>query len=188
MIIEYVDTTFEETKRRNITIDKSAVFHDVDNLTQKFADGRQMDNVKKEDAYVSDVTSHFDSAVIERLAEFRASELYMILSRAISSDMEVTEADNSLMAGGTWEYVFDMPIQFKDQKLKPLAILMHRYILWGILADWYMELGEDGQAAAWKKKADDIVDDIKDMVMVPSRHNKPLQPFGPARKLKIHNV
>lgn len=184
-VIEYEDNSQFEKKRRTITIDKASVFADVDNLTQKYADGRQMDNVKREDAFVSDTTSHYDMAIIERLAEFRASELWMILARVVADDREVTEEDNSLMAGGDYVYVFDMPVAFKDQKLKALAILMHRYILWGILHDWYEYLGDAAQAAAFKKKADDVKDEIKDMVMVPSRVKKPLQPFGPAHKLHI---
>lgn len=185
-IIEWRDEFEEiERKQRTITIDKKKVYADVDNLTQKYGDGMQFQDVKKENAYISDTVSQFDIAIIQRCAEFRASELWMILSRVISKDGEVLEADNSLMEGDSFVYTFDMPVAFKDNKLKALAILMHRYILWGILYDWYMYLGDERQAKVYKGWVDKVEEDLKDMVMVPSHVKKPLQPFGPARKLSI---
>jgi len=168
-------------KARRITISKSDLFADIDSLTFKFGDSSELVDGRRLNALVSDSGENLDSRLLEKHIEYRDAQLRRLLQSALS-ETESESADSAVDGGTEFVYEFSLPDSFRDSQLRPLALLMHRYLIWGALYDWYAAGLGVGQANVFASELSTIEQAINSTVRVPSRTKRPLQPFGPAKR------
>lgn len=182
-VVYYVDTNpTEEKKRRKIVIIKQEVYKDVELHTFKRVEAAADMTAKQENAISADTTENMDGAVIARYVEYRNAQLRRKMS-SILLDMESLGADDVLSLDEVFAYNLSLSTDFKDAMLRPLAEYMHRFLVWGALYDWYNQLGMRSEAAIYGSELQEIEDEINNITRVPSWAKRPLQPFGPARKI-----
>lgn len=168
-------------KERKVVLIKENIYQEIDAVTYKYINAQAPGTVQQQDALASDTEEHVDGAIITRLMEYRDAELRSLLTSVMKAEL-VGEANNDLELESNFEYIMQLDLEFRDADLKPLATLMHQYIVWGCLCDWYLEHGA-GQAAAYERKLKDLENKINSMVHPVAFVKKPLQPFGPAGRM-----
>lgn len=178
-MIPCIDTdTLPLRKERTITLYIEAMAQEVDAHTSKFTDANAEGNVKQLDAIASDSEESLDGTVIARLMEYRDAKLRVKLGDFLSYK-EILEADNSICNNGMYIYELSLPHCWKDAGLKALAMIMHKYIVWGTLYDWYVQVGS-AEANAYGRQLEDIESDLDSAISSPGYATVPLQPWGPA--------
>lgn len=171
-----------DRKRRLVRIDKSLVYKDVELYTYKYRDAQPLPSVQQSDAVAADVAEYLDGAIVSRALAFRDAELRRLLT-AYMADDERYCADDTVGLDKVLVYPLLLSPEFRDGNLEPLAEYMHRYLVWGVLYDWYADMGLP-QASRYEQDLKRVEDDMMDALRTPSRVNKPLQPFGPAEKIR----
>lgn len=168
-------------KERRITIDKAAVRAEIDALTFKFGDASDRPDGRQLSAVESDSGEGLDAALINGHIEYRDGQLRKFMQTNLR-DEEVTEASSGADVSETFTYDLVVDDGFRDVTLRPLALLMHRYLVYGALLDWYgFGIGSE-HATSFAGELAQIERDIDSTLRVPSRRKRPLQPFGPAKK------
>ena len=129
------------------------------------------------------MVARIDGHLAVRHLEFRDAKLRKKLVRFIKNEDEVITANDTIDLSSTFVYDFELPVIFKDSMLDPLKDYIHRYLVWGGLFDWYgASLGSD-QAEWFRGELKDLEDAIVGMLSLPSIVKRPIQPFGPAKKM-----
>ncbi len=169
----------EETKQRTVTIYKNKVYKDIDLLTYKHVDGSGIPDNQVRNARSSDTNESVDGAVISRNVEFRDAQLRRNLCSVLNDSVSLSADDGITLDSETYVYDFNLPVDFNDNTLKPLAEFIHRYLVYGALYDWYVQFGMFQQAEAYGSKLSEIEDQLESIARGPSIAKKPLQPFGP---------
>ena len=183
MILQTIDTAPAQPKLRRIRIIKALVDKDVELYTYKYKDAQALPTPQQADAVAADVAETLDGGVMSRYLRFRDAELRRLLS-AYLQDGEHYKADDELGLDEMFVYPLALSPSFKDVSLRPLAEYIHRYLVWGVLYDWYSGMGLERIAAKYKDDLDRVEEDMMDVLRTPSIVKKPLQPFGPAEKFR----
>lgn len=168
-------------KKRSVKIYKSEITKTIDLITHKHVDGSALDNVRIGNAVSSDSTEDVDAAVIAEYAAFRDATLRQRIQYALAPILDVAEDDRITLEDNAYEYNLNVTEEFDDNTLKPLATYIHRYLVFGALADWYAQFGM-ALADYYGKQLDSIEEQINSILRGPSIVKVPLQPFGPAKK------
>lgn len=169
------------TKERQITIYKQKVYEDIDAETYKYSEARPEMAPQQSNATASDSAERLDGHILARHVEFRDARLRRRLQKFLDDSAEVTTADDQMVLDATFVYNFILSMAFKDSLLEVLKNYIHRYLVRGALFDWYgVSLGINQNAEAELR---DLEESIVSMVSVPSITKRPLQPFGPAKKM-----
>lgn len=173
-------------KIRVIDIFKEDVYKSIEAITQKRTDAQgDAVEVKVKDALAADSAEDLDGLVLSEHVAIRDAALRKRLQRVLVRE-NVLRADNHLEADEKkFTYVLRLPDSFADTTLKPLARFMHRYIVYGVLFDWYSEMGLVQQASIYGPQMTQMEEEIAGALKGPSIVNRPAQPFGPAGKLPI---
>lgn len=179
VILAEFNEPVQKTKRRTISVTKSAVYKDIDLITHKHVDGSEQENLRVRNAVSSDNQEDVDNAVIARYVEFRNAQLRRRVSFALA-DVEQELATDRLSEH--YFYHFDVPEEFDDNLLRPLAEYIHRFLVFGALFDWYSQF-DSRTAAYYGSQLEDLEDDIASALRGPAIVKRPLQPFGPAQKI-----
>lgn len=170
------------TKDRTVEIWKHEVYKDIELHTYKHIEASPLQDVKARNAVQADNSENMDGAVIARYIEFRDAQLRNKLQFAIVEDTVEYANDELTMQDPKYRYHFSLPESFNDKMLRPLAEYIHRFLVWGVLYDWYSQFGME-QAGVYGTQLDEIEEQISNILRGPSITTRPLQPFGPARKL-----
>lgn len=174
------DNATTETKKRTVTISKASVYKDIDLYTHKTVDGSGEADNRVRNAKSSDSAETVDGAVIARNVEFRDAELRRRV-RHVLADITRDEATDALtMDEANYVYEFDLPMDFDDNQLRPLAEYIHRFLLFGALYDWYSQF-DMKQARFYGEQLEDIEDGIDGILRSTHIVKRPLQPFGPSK-------
>lgn len=171
-----------ENKKKTVTITlyKKEIFYDMDANTYKKVDASMTDaNPRAQNAVQSDVTEQLDSSLMGRICDNRDAQLRMRLMWCLK-DCDIDRVDNIPDDNPAYEYVLEVPEDFKGDKLKVLAAKMHDYIVRGGLLDWYYRCGLSNSMTS--VEVQDIESDILSLLR-PSSARRPMQPFGPAKKI-----
>ena len=176
------DPNAENTKPRLIDIFKNEVFKDIDLHTYKYVEGSGVQDVRVGNAVAADGTERMDSAVMARLVEFRDAQLRKKLQRFLMPVEAVHATDKMTINENVYRYYFNAPESFSDNTLRALAEYIHRFLVWGALYDWYAQFGMP-QASVYAGQLDTIEKAIDGLVRGSSLVKRPLQPFGPAKKM-----
>lgn len=170
----------EVIKRRTITLRKSELVTDVNQLTYKYSNKAVEDSVAR-GMVESDTQDNLDGTIIARFMKYRDAKLRRFLRHALAPEEKETASD-VMVIDEDFVYSLDVREGFSDSMLESMAELMHKYIIWGTLSDWYMHLNEGQMAANLLSQLDEVEDELVDIFRSPSIVKRPLQPFGPARK------
>lgn len=182
-IILAIDTNTEEPKKaRTVEIYKNEVYKDVDLLTYKHTEGNAIQNLESRNAIASDVSEDMDGAVIVRYVEFRDARLRRKLQSVLSDRTQDYADDDLTLDDNKYRYHFLLNESFNDNLLEPLAEYIHRFLVWGALYDWYSQFGMP-QASVYGSQLEELEDDINSILRSPSIAKRPMQPFGPAKKI-----
>lgn len=181
-VILYDETAVRETKDRRITLHKEPMAQEIDGHTSKFVDAANMPTNLQSDTVASDTDETLDGTLIGQFMEYRDAKLRKFLKGSMKKETEITEVDNYLDASPDFLYDLTLPVEFNDALLRPLALLMHKYIVWGCLFDWYSQLGL-AEASIYGQQLKDIEEEIQDNLYPAGYAKRPMQPFGPAKRM-----
>lgn len=172
-----------EQKSRKIEIFKEAVYKDINLYTHKHVDAREDMGLRSGNAVSSDTTENVDGAVIARYVEFRDAQLRTKIQFALAEETDEYANDAIKLESGKYVYRLILPDGFNDNTLRPLAEYIHRFLVWGALYDWYAQFGMQ-QASVYGAQVKELEDRIVSVLRGPSNVKRPLQPFGPAHKIR----
>lgn len=168
------------SKARIIEIYKNEVYKDIDLYTHKHVDAHEDMGLRTGNAVSSDNSENVDGAVIARYVEFRDAQLRTKIQFAMAAESEDYADDDLTLEKNKYTYHLIVPDGFNDNTLRPLAEYIHRFLVWGVLYDWYSQFGMN-QAAVYDPK--DLLDNITGILRGPSIVKRPMQPFGPKEKI-----
>lgn len=172
------------TKVRTVTVYKNEVYKDIDLYTHKHVDASDNQNQQARNAISSDSSEDVDSAVIARYVAFRDAKLRTKIQFALSDKVQVHAADPITLEDGRFVYNLALSEDFNDNALKPLAQFFHRFLVFGALYDWYSQFGMDRPAVFYGSQLEDLEETIASTLRGPSVVKRPMQPFGPANKIR----
>lgn len=181
MLLERIDTRPLPRKARTMKIIKQEVLDTIDLLTYKHVDGSGIEDARVRNATASDTSDNVDGTLIARLVEFRDAQLRHMIAIALAPSSEES-GDNALEQSASYTYDLLLPCDFDDALLPALGEYMHRYMVYGVLYDWYAQLG-NGQASVYAQELRTLGDSITSIIRGRSIHKRPLQPFGMAKPL-----
>ena len=181
-VILWDDELNNPSKQWVITIHKSLVYEDIDRFTYKHVEGSGSPAVKQRNAVSSDTSEHLDGSVIERYTEFRHAKLCTFLQHSIEAEESTTADDIAPSEQPSFIYTLSIPKETKEALRRPLAEYMHRFLVWGVLYDWYSQFGLS-QAGVYEKELNQLEEQIDSIVRGPSIVKRPMQPYGPAEKI-----
>lgn len=171
----------EPTKERKVEVFKHEVYKDIDLYTHKHVDAREDMGNRTANAVSSDITEPVDGATIARYVEFRDAELRVKLQFCLIDKTQEYADDTLSLDDSMYRYWFNVPEAFNDNALRPLAEYIHRFLVFGALFDWYSQFGMN-QAAVYDTKG--LLNQIISTLRGPSIVKRPMQPFGPAEKIR----
>lgn len=157
-------------------IELEDVYDDVDVYTYKFADTRQLEPESLHTGSQSDKEAPLDRRMMDRSIEYWDTRVrFFLQSSLVDTQFMVTP--------GRLVYVVEFPEEVSGGMVKMLQKIIRRYIVWGVLYDWYSKSAGLEQASVYLAELRSIERDIINVLRVPSRQKRPMQPFGPAGKL-----
>lgn len=168
------------TKDRTITLYKSELIQDVNQLTYKYG-AKNIPTPNERAEVQSDTQDPVDGTIIVRFMKYRDSKLRRFMRHALTEETR-EKADDVMVISEDYVYNLEVYEEYRDSVHEALAELMHKYIIWGTLADWYMHLGERQIASDLLSQIDEIESEITDILRSPSIVKRPMAPFGPRRK------
>ena len=181
-VILWDDNLNNPLKQWVITIHKSLVYEDIDRFTYKHVEGSGSADPKQRNAVSADTSEHLDGSVIERYTEYRHAKLCKLIQSALESEESTTADDIAPSEEPSFIYTLNIQKETKDALRRPLAEFMHRFLVWGVLYDWYSQFGLQ-QAGVYGSELGELEAEIDAIVRGPSIVKRPLQPFGPAEKI-----
>jgi len=181
-VILWDENLNKDSKQWVITIHKSLVYEDIDRFTYKHVEGSGSPDPKQRNAVSSDTSEHLDGAVIERYTEFRHARLCKLLQHSLESEESTTADDKAPSQQPSFIYTLNIPKETKEALRRPLAEYIHRFLVWGVLYDWYSQFGLT-QAGVYAQELGMLEEEIDSITRGPSIEKRPMQPFGPAEKI-----
>lgn len=178
------DVDESESKIRLVEVLKSEVYKDINLYTHKHVDAHEDMGNRTGNAVSSDTDENVDGAVIARYVAFREAELRTKIRFALTDVVNEYANDVITVDHEKFRFFLKVPGTFNDNTLRPLAEFFHRFLVYAALADWYAQFGMDKQAAIYESQLDDITKKIKNALTGGSIVKRPLQPFGPAYKIR----
>ncbi len=181
----------QEVRTKVIEIYKNEVYKDIDLLTHKHVDGNDtfsspynrkqiLFSPQAQNARSSDTSEDVDGAVVAGYVAFYDAEVRTFLRFCLAPVSQDSADDNLTLNEHKFIYTLIVPDGFEDNMLKPIARHIHRYLVWGGLADWYEQFGNRAQAEAYREKLSSLEATITSALRGKSIHKRPMQPFGPA--------
>lgn len=167
-------------KIRRIDIIKEEVFRDMERLSYKYAEGKDAVATPTGDTIAADTTEKLDGAIAARHLAYRDAKLRTFVRHSLAEETRV-RANDVKDTDAVLTYIFNLPLGFADAVLQSLAELIHRYLVWGILRDWYASIGSE-QASVYDAELSALEEEIDSLLRTPSRTKRPMQPFGPAHR------
>lgn len=181
--VQIIDENTVPTKLRVVEVSRNSISKDIDLYTHKHTDAHEDMGAKTSNAVSSDTNESIDGAVISRFLAFRDAQLRSKLQFALLDEEEVASADDAInIDSPKITYRFVISHEVKDNTLRPLAEFIHRYLVFGVLYDWYSQFGMQ-QAYLYSSQLSDIESKIISILRGPSIVKRPMQPFGPAKKI-----
>lgn len=159
-----------------ITINVDTVIYDIEAIVQKAFDVKDGGQSTISSYAIRPDETPLDRNLILRLIDRREADLRMILMPYEEDDDSVSE-NNELNAtsNGTFIFALTMPDTWKNSLIKPLTAYMHRYLVWGVLFDYYSTVAPE-LAASY-----DTLQTERDVITALSKRitavKAPLQPF-----------
>lgn len=150
------------TKSRTITIKKADVYFDVDKLSLDYSDIAAADAPVKADRIATETQAAGGERIIRRMCDHRMSDIRQLLQKFITPT-NVTTADDTLDTGN-WVIGITITTEAEDNTLASIADLIHDYIVTGALADWYAQLGVQGNRESLNLRAEAAKKEIRELI------------------------
>lgn len=163
-------------KERTITIDKNLVFRQVDAMSYKFGEVASA-SPDVADKVQSDSAESLDGMILSPMLALRASVLKKRLKFCLAPVVDGS-GDNTNLLEDKIVFKLVLPASFDDNDLDGTAILIHEYLVRGVLADWYSSIGTDlknSYASDAQILENQIIDALREPVVV-QHHALPYYP------------
>lgn len=164
-------------KLRGITIQLKEIYKDIDAHTYKYAEVSTVPSPRAKNEMQSDTTTDLDGGLLSRNVEYRDAKLRSVISFAIADDTVLASATNERSEDGNLLYNLILPLSFKDSLLHSIAVLIHRYLVYGALYDWYGAGLGVGQRTAYEDELKEIERELCNRLRATSVVKKPHNPF-----------
>lgn len=131
------ETPYVFTKERTVTIVKQNLYDDIDAESYKFMEGNSEAPSQKSNAASSDTAERLDGHIIARLVENGDANLRKRLMRYLKNSSVVSSATDNMVLDSSLVYTFILSTEFNDSMMETLKNLIHRYLVWSALYEWY---------------------------------------------------
>lgn len=149
------------TKVRTLTVKKKDVYFDIDYLSW-FYSKTSGDSAVRADAISTETDAPGGRRAIKRLCDRRASDLRTELEKFMEITA-VTSADNTF-SDANWVYEVRITTEAEDNIFATMADYFHHYIVDGALADYYAEIGVQGNRESLQMRCRDDIENIRKLV------------------------
>lgn len=153
---------YEYTKVRTVTVKKKDVFFDIDYLTLYNSELTAGEAPVKADRIATESSASGGNRILTRLADHRVSDIRQLAEKFMEMRND-EETDNSLESTD-WTFTFRMPFEVEDNIFPVLADLFHEYIVNGTVADWYAQIGVNGNREVLQSRANDDLARIRELI------------------------
>ena len=150
------------TKDRTITIKKKDVFFDIDYLSHHYAEITAGEAPVKANIVATETQSAGGTRIFTRLCDHRMSDIRQLLEKFIEIDA-MASVDNDL-EDGDWEIALTVSTESEDNTLATIADLIHDYLVSGALADYYAQIGVQGNRESLNLRAQNDYDRIRELI------------------------
>lgn len=164
-------------KLRGITILLKEIYKDIDAHTYKYAEVSSVPSPRAKNEMQSDTTTDLDGGLLSRNVEYRDAMLRSVISFAIADDTVLSSMTNQRSEDGQLTYNLILPTSFKDSLLHSIAVMIHRYLVYGALYDWYGAGLGIQQRQAYEDDLKNIERELCNRLRATSVVKKPHQPF-----------
>lgn len=149
------------SKTRTITIMLNEVYRDIDDLTYKYAEVSDVPSPSVKNGMTSDTTDHLDGLLLARAVDYRDAKLRAWIGRFLGEE-RMDGVVNTLISKDRIVYRLNLEDTFQDALLRPICSMIHRYLVFGALFDWYGPGMGSRQAQNYSSELDSLEQDIMD--------------------------
>lgn len=154
------------TKDWKITISKKDVFFDIDLLSLYFSEVVAGDSPVRADRIAAETAKPSQARVFKRLCDHRLSDIKQLLEKFISTETSTstTRESNNTLVDDNWEVDITINIEADDNTLPTITDLVHDYLVSGALADYYAQIGQQGNRESLNLRAQNDYDRIRELI------------------------
>lgn len=147
-------------KTRTITLSKQDIFFDIDKLSLSYSE--REDDVVKADHIAAETASKSGRRIITRMCDHRFADILYAVEKFIAPANE-TSASNAFNDS---DYTITLSIteEAPDNILSTIADQAHQYIVCGSLADYYAQIGVQGNRESLQMRADAALKSIRELI------------------------
>lgn len=164
-------------KNRDIIINLSEVYKDIDSLTYKYAEVSEVPSPSVRNGMQSDTTESLDGHVLARAVEYRDARLRAEIGRFLRYECQTSVTDE-LRSRNTIVYRLSLDDEFQDALLRPVCTIIHRYLVFGALFDWYGPGMGSRQAQNYERELTELEVELTNNLNAVTIVQKVKQPFG----------
>lgn len=150
------------TKTWTVTVKKADVFFDIDMLSLAYSEMAAADAPLKADHIATETASDGGRRIITRMCDHRVSDLRQLLEKFIAP-VTATTANDTLVTGD-WTFNIRISVEAEDNTLATITDLCHEYIVSGALADYYAQIGQQGNRESLQARAAEALSRIKELI------------------------
>lgn len=150
------------TKTWTVTVKKKDVFFDIDMLSLSYSETSALEAPVKADRIATETASDGGRRIITRMCDHRVSDLRQLLERFIAPVS--ASAANDTLATADWTFNIRISEEAEDNTLATLADFFHDYIVSGALADYYAQIGQQGNRESLNLRAENDIARIRELI------------------------
>lgn len=148
---------------RTIQLSKQNLFYDIDAAMHLMGEKLGVDgNVKAADLIKSDTQEYMDRRLMTRWTDAAVAKLKGALARWVAGPGPTSADDAISEASPVYNITLSLSGEFVTSMLKPMADLMHEYVVKESSREWLAKFGVKG---ADEEELRAIVERIKDMAL-----------------------
>ena len=150
------------TKVRTVSLHKKDVYFDADFLSLYYSETQAGDQPLKADRIATETQAEGGNRIIHRLCNHRVADLRQHIEKVLEE--ESMESSDDTLESGDWTFTIRISVEAEDNIFPTLADLFHGYVVNGALADWYAQLGVQGNRESLQMRADADLARIRELI------------------------
>jgi len=150
------------TKIWTITLVKKDVFFDIDILSLYYSEVSAGEAPAKADRIATETSSIAGRRIVTRMCEHRLGDIRRTLARFLGE--EEASASDDRLSEGDWTIRLCISTEAEESTLGAITDACHDYLVAGGLADYYAQIGVNGNREALQARADADMVKLRELI------------------------
>ena len=154
-----------DTKTWTINISKKDVFFDIDLLSLYYSEVSAGDAPVKADRIATETAKESQTRIFTRLCDHRMSDIRQLLEKFIRAvETPTSTGSDTLDTSTNWQIRIRITEEAEDNTLATIADFIHDYLVSGALADYYAQIGQQGNRESLNLRAQNDYERIRELI------------------------